>query len=172
MRKTSLLGDIVNTFVSIAKGLKVTFVNAFRKKVTVMYPEEKIETAPNYRGVVSLPVDPETGKDICIGCGACARICPEAIIEIETELGEDKKRKVTGFKIDISRCMFCGLCTEVCPKQNLMMSNFYEAATTSREGMILDRSLLNKIGGMMPKDNDGEEEKKDAVEEKKEEASE
>jgi NADH-quinone oxidoreductase subunit I len=170
MKQLSLLGEIKHTFVSIAKGLKITFLNFFRKKVTVMYPEEKIETAPAYRGLVSLPVDPATGADICIGCGACARMCPEQVITVTTEVDENKKRKVVDFKVDFSRCMWCGLCTEVCPKNTLLMSNFYEAATTSRSGMVYDRALLNKIGGMIQSEDgpegeaDGEktETKKDA----------
>jgi NADH-quinone oxidoreductase subunit I len=149
MKKRTLWGDIKNTFVSIAKGLSITFSHIFRKKVTVMYPEEKIEVQPAFRGMVSLPVNPETGTDECIGCGACQKICPEGIIKIKTEVDENKKRKVVEFEIDFSRCMWCGLCTEVCPK-TLTMSHHYEAACDSRGGMVYNRCRLNEIVEPLP----------------------
>ncbi len=42
----------------------------------------------------------------CIGCTACARVCPTRAIE-----GERKERH----RIDPSLCIDCGVCTRVCP---------------------------------------------------------
>ena len=45
--------------------------------------------------------------DDCIGCTACAKICPVLAIS-----GEPKQLH----KINIKRCVSCGVCGRVCPK--------------------------------------------------------
>jgi NADH-quinone oxidoreductase subunit I len=165
MKKQSLLREILYTVTSLGKGLGVTFVHFFRKKVTVQYPEQRLELPDNYRGMPVLPTDSETGKDKCIACGSCARICPEQIIKIEHEVGEDKKRRLKSFDIDIARCMFCGLCSEACPTKGIVMSKHYELTTTSREQMVMDMDKLHEMGGKFPEkpkepESEPEEEKK------------
>ncbi|MBF0119419.1 MAG: 4Fe-4S binding protein [Desulfobacterales bacterium] len=46
-------------------------------------------------------------SDDCIGCGACAKKCPQHAIE-----GKPKKR----FDIDPFLCIECGVCFNTCPK--------------------------------------------------------
>ena len=153
MRKQRLGREITYTVASLIKGLVVTLVNFGRKKVTLMYPEKRWELPEGYRGMPALPVGEKTGKHRCIACGSCARICPEQIIKIEHEVGEDKKRKVVSFTIDMSRCMFCGLCSEVCPTNGIVMSNVYELARMSREEMVFDLDELIEAGGTFPEDD-------------------
>lgn len=135
------------TLYSIFKGHVVTFVNLFRKKVTLQYPEVRWELPKGYRGLPVLPVDPKTGQDKCIGCGACARACPNHVITVEAHMGEDKKRVVDSFTMNIESCMFCGLCTEACPCGALVESDHYELAVFSREDLVYDRPRLNELGG-------------------------
>jgi NADH-quinone oxidoreductase subunit I len=151
-RTIHLLGEIANTIVSLAKGLGVTFVNFFRKKVTLQYPEQRWELPEGYRGMPSLPIDPKTEKPRCIACGSCARVCPEQIITIEHVVGEDKKRVLTEFTIDMSRCMFCGLCTEACPTNGLVMSDVYEMSSTSRDQMVMHLDDITEAGGRWPEE--------------------
>lgn len=151
MRKNrSLFYEIIYTFISLARGMAVTFVNMWRKKVTLMYPEKRWELPDNYRGIPTLPTDPATGKDKCLACGSCARVCPEQIITIEHEVGEDKKRRLKEFKIDVSRCMFCGLCTEACPTKGLAMSHHYELTSFTKEEMVYNLEKLHELGGQFP----------------------
>ena len=157
-----LRDEIVNTVVSLAKGLGVTFTNFWRKKVTLQYPEQRWDLPKGYRGMPSLPIDRQTGKTHCISCGACARVCPEQIITIEHEVGEDKKRKLVGFTIDMSRCMFCGLCSEACPTDALVMSDVYELSSTTRDQMVMDLDDLTKAGGFFPDEPDEEEQMPDS----------
>lgn len=57
---------------------------------------------------------PRTGwyKKQCIGCGACASVCPEGIgIDMGAAAGPDGSGS-TGFDI----CISCGACADVCPE--------------------------------------------------------
>lgn len=141
------LREGVYTIRSIVKGHIITFTNLFRPKVTLQYPEVRWELPEGYRGLPTLPVDSDSGKDRCIGCGACARACPTQLINIESHMGEDKKRVVDSFTMDIGLCMFCGLCAEACPTDAICMSDNYELAVFSKEELLLDREKLNERGG-------------------------
>jgi len=140
--------EAVYTVLSIVKGHIVTIVNFFRPKVTLQYPDVRWELPDGYRGLPTLPVDPETGQDVCIGCGACVRACPTQLITVETHMTEEKKRVVDSFTMNIGLCMFCGLCAEACPVDALCMSKHYELAAFSREELIYDRAKLNEMGGV------------------------
>lgn len=166
--KTVIIKDIVNSFVSIPKGLWITLVNwsIFRPCVTELYPEQRPNLPENYRGIPVLPVDPKTGKSRCIACGACVRMCPEQIITVEMDKSDPKDRKPSEFSIDISRCMWCGLCTEACPVNCLVMGKDFELATYTREGMIYNLEDLMRLGGEFP----AEEVVEEVAEEKKEES--
>ncbi len=167
MRKQRLCSEIVFTITSLMKGLIVTGTNFWRKKVTLMYPEKRWTLPENYRGMPVLPVDPKTGREKCLACGSCARICPEQIITIEHEVGEDKKRRLKEFKIDMSRCMFCGLCTEACPTKGLVMSKWFELSSFTKDQMIYNLEQLRDMGGSFPEEpaeeGECEEEEKPAT---------
>ncbi len=170
MKRRSLPREILRTVTSLAKGLGVTFNNFWRKKVTLQYPEERWDLPKGYRGMPALPIDPKTEKTRCISCGACARVCPEQIIKLEFEVGEDKKRKLTEFTIDMSRCMFCGLCAEACPTDALVMSDVYELSSTTRDQMVMDLDDLNKAGGRWPEEPAEEKPEDEATDEQKPES--
>lgn len=59
---------------------------------------------------------PETDYDTCIGCGMCAKVCPEGCIVIK-----DGKPHT-----DYSYCKGCGLCAKVCPVGAIKMKKNYE----------------------------------------------
>lgn len=155
MRRTTVK-DIINTFVSIPKGLWVTLKNwsVLRPSVTELYPEQRPDLPERYRGMPCLPIDPETGESACIACGACARMCPEGIITVEGEKTESGTRRVTRFEIDISRCMFCGLCIEACPKECLDPARNFELACYTREGMKYNLEDLTRMGGSQSQNPD------------------
>lgn len=150
--KSTYFKDFINSFVSIAKGLWVTVVNwgPARPCVTELYPEQRPVLPEAYRGMPTLPVDPATGRSKCIGCGACARMCPQHIITIEVDKSDPKNRKPARFEIDISRCLWCGLCEEVCPTGALKSGRDYELACYSRDGMKYGLEQLMAAGGELP----------------------
>src|SRR5437868_13785245 len=82
---------------------------------------------------------------MCIACDLCALACPEDLIMVTSERNEKTRRKeLTTFTYDLSRCMFCGLCEDPCPTDALELTQDFELANYSREGMIWDRQTLEK----------------------------
>ena len=90
-------------------------------------------------------MNPDTNETLCIACDLCAKACPEHLIVVESERDPVTKRKVmTKYTLDVSRCMFCGLCEEACSTDALELSQDYEIAQYSRQGLILDRARLER----------------------------
>ncbi len=111
--------------------LKQTIRSTIHRPNTVLYPWEKLELPDCYRGRPGLVMER------CIGCGICARICPNKCISLITidhpELGKIKRPEV-----DVGRCMLCGYCAEYCPKNAMTVTPEYELATESREDLCYD----------------------------------
>ena len=132
--------------VDLVEGLWVTFRNQRPKNiVTEQYPAYRPKVAERYRGAPRLNINPENGETLCIGCNLCALACPEKLIVVGTERNEQTRRKeLTTFTYDISRCMFCGLCEDACPVDALELTQDFELATYNRDGQIWDRQMLEE----------------------------
>lgn len=132
--------------VDLAKGLTVTFRSQAPKHVcTEQYPLQRPQVAERFRGAPRLNVNPETNETLCIACDLCALACPERLIVVGSERNPTTRRKeLTTFTYDLSRCMFCGLCEDACPTDALELTQDFEMATYSREGVILDRKALEQ----------------------------
>jgi formate hydrogenlyase subunit 6/NADH:ubiquinone oxidoreductase subunit I len=95
--------------------------DALRLKVDGM--EELLRTPQGFRG------NPQVDQTKCVGCGACAHVCPADAIEI---VGNGAERRVRFMHKD---CIFCGSCQDVCPSEAVELragrKEWFEAKETS-----------------------------------------
>ena len=127
--------------VPLIKGLSLTFRRFFSKPITILYPEEKWECYPRYRGLHQLQKK-EDGSAKCVACQLCATVCPSQCIRVETYEDENHKRYAKSYEIDLTRCIFCGYCVEACPVDAIRMTGEYELAQYSRQAVQYDRERL------------------------------
>jgi NADH-quinone oxidoreductase subunit I len=126
----------------IVKGLSLTLKTMFKPKFTLKYPEEKFIPSGSYRGRPVL-VQEDDGRERCVACGLCSRVCPALAIEVQAaETDLEKERYPEKFEINMIRCIFCGFCEEVCPEEAIVMSKDYEMAFTNREEAIYGKDKL------------------------------
>jgi NADH-quinone oxidoreductase subunit I len=127
--------------VEILKGMMLTLKHLFRPKFTRQYPEEKFVPPPSYRGRPVLVMD--NGKERCVACGLCSRVCPALAIQVQAaETQDEKERYPALFEINMLRCIFCGFCEEVCPEEAIVMSKDYELVFTKYEDAIFGKDKL------------------------------
>ncbi|ORI10644.1 NADH-quinone oxidoreductase subunit I [Campylobacter concisus] len=114
-------------------GLKVTIKQMlFSKSHTLKYPMQKMELNARYRGIHKLLKFVESENERCIGCGLCEKICVSNCISMKTSLGEDGRKKVASYSINLSRCVYCGFCADVCPELAIVCGTEYEVASEHR----------------------------------------
>lgn len=99
---------------------------------TLLYPLQKLELSPRYRAIHRLMKFIESENERCIGCGLCEKICVSNCIAMQTELGEDGRKKVKNYSINYGRCVYCGLCADVCPELAITHGGEYENASEQR----------------------------------------
>ena len=138
-------GDPVSLISAVYRAMKITFVNLFRKPVTVHYPDVERAYPNRYRGLLALTYDKETGEENCIGCRLCEFICPPAVIQVEM-LKAEKRNYAKTFTLELYACEFCELCVQVCPTDAIIMMKSFDLSTADRREMLLDKDRLHAIG--------------------------
>lgn len=137
MTMTRAVRELVNGFVSLLTGMRITLQQFLKREVTVHYPHEALKMAKRYRGHIVLVREPQTGKSLCIACKACEKACPSDCIVVEGVKREgEKKKSVTEFRLDFTKCSLCGSCVEVCPTDALEYSKEYNLASTSKDNFL------------------------------------
>ncbi|MDX2085102.1 MAG: NADH-quinone oxidoreductase subunit I [Candidatus Melainabacteria bacterium] len=127
---------------AIAQGMSTVLGHYFKPPVTLEYPEVLPPLTDRFHGRLAL-LSKSDNTDLCIGCKACARVCPcNDLIQIEMHRDDNKKPVIDQFTIDMGRCIFCGNCTEVCPVDCIKMLPDFELADYSREALVLDKKDL------------------------------
>jgi NADH-quinone oxidoreductase subunit I len=129
----------------LVKGLALTGRHLFKRKVTVMFPEEKTPAGPRFRGLHALRRYPN-GEERCIACKLCEAVCPALAITIESEQRDDGTRRTTRYDIDLVKCIFCGFCEESCPVDSIVESHILEYHGESRGDLLYTKPMLLAIG--------------------------
>ena len=105
--------------------LSEVFPSLFKKAATLMYPVERPNIPPDFRGRIVFD------SKSCIGCKICMRDCPAKAVKIEpTEV--EKVFKAT-FLLD--HCIYCAQCVDSCPRNSLKSSTDFELAHYNRESL-------------------------------------
>ncbi len=137
---------VLSGLVEIGRGMKTVLSHYTKEPVTLEYPEVMPDLSDRFHGRLTL-LTKSDGTDLCVGCKACARVCPcDDLIQIEMHRDENKKPIIDRFTIDMGRCIFCGNCTEVCPVDCIKMLPDFELAGYSREELVLDKHDLTLSG--------------------------
>jgi hydrogenase-4 component H len=95
------------------------FFSLFKKPFTVKYPFEPSPPPEGFRGRTEFTED-------CVGCGACAAVCPPKAITI-TDEGDTRV-----MKIDHGLCIFCQTCQDTCPWDGIELTQKFEMATLDK----------------------------------------
>ena len=133
------LKEIIGGFNSLLTGMRITIGQFFKPIVTVQYPHETLKIPPRFRGHIELVRDPETGKAICYSCKLCERACPSDCISVDGAKFEGaKKKSVTSYTLDFTKCSLCGSCVEACRDGAIRFSRDYNLAATSKEDFVMD----------------------------------
>lgn len=101
--------------------LKQAIVSALSPAYTTKFPGEAFEPQESFRG------RPRYHEDGCIGCGACANVCPSKCIEVIDDSGSSPpvRRLVQHF----DACIMCGQCERYCPTgAGIRMSTDWDTA--------------------------------------------
>lgn len=129
------------------RGLATTLSTAFRRPVTVQFPETRRELPVRQRSFPVLTWDFDHDEPFCTGCMVCVRNCPvECMTAVMQDnprhpLGQSNRRKIIEkFWIDYGRCMRCNICVEVCNFEAIVMDNTW----AGHQHSAFDRRDLHK----------------------------
>lgn len=98
-------------------------------RVTLPYPLVRSTPGAGFRG------RPVLDGQKCIGCGACAQVCPPRLI---TMIDDQDTRTI---EVDYARCTYCARCEEVCPEGSIKLNSEFELATTDKNDLKLTAVL-------------------------------
>ena len=125
---------------SALRTLWLTFLHLFRRRETILYPEQHPYLPPRYRGRIILSRDPD-GEERCVSCYLCAVACPVDCISLQKTAHEGRWYPEF-FRINFSRCIFCGYCEEACPTYAIQLTPDFEMSEYERPNLVYEKEDL------------------------------
>lgn len=148
--KQSLLGAVIEGAAGLAGSYAATLTHLFRKPVTEQYPEYKRPMPARTRGRIILTRSPD-GNERCVACYLCSGACPVNCISMQSEEGENGRRRAAWFRINFARCIYCGLCEEACPTLALQLTPEFAFCKDDIAAFVYEKEqLLVDHGGKHP----------------------
>ena len=94
-------------------------LSLFKRPFTTKYPFEPSPPPDGFRGRTEF-------TETCVGCGACAAVCPPKAITVTDE------GKTRTMRVDHGLCIFCRTCQDICPWDGIELTEKFEMATLDR----------------------------------------
>lgn len=117
-----------------------------RGPVTIKFPAEPYEAPEAFRG------KPQYDQDECVGCGACAEVCPSQCIAVTDDV--DAQPPVRRLEIHTDACIYCGQCELNCTtEKGVHLTTEYNLAcfdrSTCREAVEKELVLCEVCGAVI-----------------------
>lgn len=90
--------------------LKLALASLFGRAYTTAFPKAAFEPSERYRG------RPRYDEKECIGCGACAEVCPGLAIDV-SDSTDNPDQAIRTLVHHLDNCIQCGQCERYCTSE-------------------------------------------------------
>jgi formate hydrogenlyase subunit 6/NADH:ubiquinone oxidoreductase subunit I len=112
--------------------LKEAITALVKGPYTSKFPFEPYTPPEKFRG------KPVPDDQYCVGCGACAEICPSHAIEII----DDRENAIRRIIRRYDKCIFCGQCELNCStEKGIHLTDEYDLATFDRSTLFCEQKM-------------------------------
>jgi hydrogenase-4 component H len=106
--------------------LKLALASLFGRPYTSPFPKREYQPIKEYRG------RPRYHEEDCIGCGACAEVCPSDAIDVVDETAGETPTRTLVHHLDM--CIQCGQCERYCTtEKGITFTNEWDYVGFARE---------------------------------------
>jgi hydrogenase-4 component H len=119
--------------------LREAIIALIKGPYTTSFPARPHHPKPKFRGKT------EFFPDDCVGCGACAQVCPTHTIEVQDIVDKEKKVGKRILRLYYDNCIFCGNCVQNCITQKgIKQTSEFDLSTYDRRSIYseVEKELL------------------------------